>query len=235
MIRRSTKTIGFLMIGLIIAGCSKSSSPTSSSSTPPQLNHPTFTGPVTASDSLGATTAQGIALEIGLESSLATSFMTGHPTQNGNTWSWTSSSNGVTETWTGTVESDGSYQWALTFNGKTDTANYSNWVWIKGTTSKSGSTGSFSVNNTNTTNPYLEFSWTTASDSTVTATVQNLDSTGTVQSTINLINNPDKSGELDEYEGTSVLVFKATWQSNGSGNWQQLDPSTGTWYYSSWS
>lgn len=225
-----------LALALVVAGCSKSGSPTSSSSTPPKLNHPIFAGPNTTSDSSGATQADGVALEIGLYTAIASSFMTGQATQNGNTWSWLSSSGGVTETWSGTVATDGSYQWALTYNGSSDSANYTNWSYIKGTTSKDGSTGNFSVYITNTTDPQIEFNWTTGSNGTVTATIQNLDASGNIESTIKLINNPDKSGELDEYHGTSQLVFKAAWQSNGSGQWWEYDPSTGSVIYqSSWS
>jgi hypothetical protein len=139
-----------------------------------------------------------------------------------------------TEKWTGTIESNGDYQWSLVYNGATDSATYANWTYLNGTTSKDGKTGSWSVSYTNTTKTEIQFNWSTSTDSTVTATAQLLDTSGNVLETTTLINHPDKSGEVDLNQG-GVLIFKATWQSNGSGQWWEYNPSSGVQvYYSTW-
>ncbi len=224
-----------LMVAVLVAGCSKSN-PNSSSNTPPKLNHPNFAGPKTTSDSAGAAEANNVALQIGVYTAVASSFMVGQPTQNGNTFTWTLPlGTNFSEKWMGTTESNGDNQWTLVYNGTTDSATYNNWTYLTGTTSKDGKTGSWSVRYTNTTKSEVQFNWSTSSDSTVTAVAQILDTSGSVFETTTLINHPDLSGEVDLNQG-GILIYKVTWQSNGSGQWWEYDPSSGAQVYNStWS
>lgn len=235
MVKHLSRVGIVLMVAVLAASCSKSSNPSTSNNTPPTLSHPNFSGPNTTSDSAGALEAQSVALEIGVYTALASSFMVGQGTQNGSSWTWTVPVGAnFTEKWTGTIQSNGDYQWTLIFNGATDTLTYNNWTYLKGTTSKDGKTGSWTVYYTNTTKPQVQFSWSTSSDSTVTAVALVLDTSGNTLETTTLINHPDKSGEVDANEG-GILIFKATWLSNGSGQWWEYDPSSGVQvYYSTW-
>ena len=112
----------------------------------------------------------------------------------------------------------------------TDTLTYNNWTYLQGTTSSDGKTGNWTVYYSNTQKTEIQYNWSTSTSGTVTGIVQEFDTNGNLTEKISLVNNPDKSGEVDVYEGT-IPIFKATWVSNGSGEWWEYDPSTGAQIY----
>lgn len=233
---KALRSAGILvLLAFLAAGCSKKSSSSTEPTTPPQLTAPTFSGPNTQSDSVGAFEAQSYASGINLYTAFATSYMVGNGTQNGNTWTWSVSQGQFTATWSGTVESDGSYMWKLVFNGPTDSVTYNNWTYLQGTTSADGKTGNWTVYYDNTTNTAIRYDWTTDSNGNVTGDVKMYDTDGTTQlERITVVNNADNSGEVDFYTGT-VLTFKATWTSSGSGQWWDYDTSGTQTHHGTWS
>ncbi len=229
----------FLTAAVILYGCSKSSSTTNPpSSTAPTIPSVTFSGPTTTSSDQYAQMTKSYALMFNGLSSYFTAYQGLHAAQNGNTWSWTYSNpaTNFTGTLTVTQQSSGGYSWKLVLNGKesaTDTVTYNNWTAMTGTTSSDGKSGSWTIYNENTAIIAALYTWSTSSSGTLTGTLKSYSNTGTLEATITVTNNPDKSGEVDIYSGTT-LVFKATWIANGSGQWWTYDNSgtqtgTGTW------
>ena len=232
-------TIG-LAIALVAGGCNKkSSSPTSPQTTTPTFPLVTIKGPNTNSTDVYAQTTKATCSSV---SALTTpaflgALITVNPTQNGNTWTWTATEGTLSITSTATKQSDGSYTWSATLNGMDpqDSVVYNNWVALTGSSSADGKSGDFKSYNINVTTLEGDFIWTTNASGVLTATLQSYSSNGTtVTGKIVITNNTDNSGELDEYTGT-VLVFKSTWVTAGSGTWWTYDQSsgaqtgTGTW------
>lgn len=241
MRRRLVGLYAIVLAASFIGGCSKSSNGTNptgpGTTTAPHLATPTFTGPNTTSDSLGAIEAKSLSATMNFQVAFAESFQTGQAKQNGSTWSWTyhSSTSSFTATWSAVKQSDGSYSWSLVFNGQTDSVTYNNWTFLKGTTSSDGKSGNCTIYYSNTSSIGIQFNWTTASNGTVTGTVLVYNASGAVTEKVVITNNTDKSGEVDVYTGAQ-MTFKATWQSNGSGQWWEYDPSSGAQvYYGTWS
>lgn len=236
MLRYSKSAAVLAVIAFLAAGCSKSSSPTSSNNTPPKLTTPTFTGPNTKSDSAGAIEAGNFIAGVNFYAALAEGYLAGNPTQNGNTWTGTATQGQLTITWTATALSDTGYTWKVVFNGPTDSVTYNNWTFLQGTTSSDGKYGSFTLYQPNTTKILSLFSWSTDASGNVPVDIKQYSTDGvTLVEEIKITDNADKSGEMDLYTGT-VLTFKATWTSTGSGQWWDYDPSTGTQtYHGVWS
>ncbi|MHB8581445.1 MAG: hypothetical protein ACYDA4_16495, partial [Ignavibacteriaceae bacterium] len=162
-------------------------------------------------------------------SSYTTAFANMSAAQNGNTWTWTYKYNTLTETMTTTQNSDGSYSWKVVFNGQAssnDTVYYTNWTLLQGTTSADGKNGTWTIYYENTTIMLAEYNWNTSSGGVLTGTLKTYDNGDNVQSSINVVNNLDGSGSVEDYTGT-VLIFKSVWQANGSGQWWTYDSGTG--------
>jgi hypothetical protein len=220
-------------MALVAAGCSKSSSPTSpQTSSAPTFPLVTIKGPNTNSTNTYAQTTKATCASV---SALTTpaflgALITVNPTQSGNTWTWTATEATLSITSTATKQSDGSYTWSATLNGidPSDSVHYNNWVALTGSSSADGKSGDFKSYNVNATTLEGDFIWSTNASGVLTATLQSYSSNGsTVTGKLVITNNPDNSGELDEYTGT-VLVFKSTWVAAGTGSWWTYDSGTGT-------
>lgn len=235
------KSAGILAVmALLVAGCSKSSSPTSTSSTPPTLSAPVFKGPGTSADTtLVGQTVNGLATTFNAIASGYTQAFTqaGSPNQSGSTWTWNINGGPYTITFTAT-QSDTTYQWKYVINGTYEGATYTNWTAFEGSETASGANGDWTLYNDNSTTPLAKVDWTTDSQSNLTGTITGYDSTGTETGKYVFINNHDNSGEIDQYAagatGGEVMVLKVTWQSDGSGAWTEYDDQgnvigSGTW------
>ncbi|MGC8594563.1 MAG: hypothetical protein ACP5US_00665 [Candidatus Kryptoniota bacterium] len=167
--------------------------------------------------------------------SLYAPYFANNPQQSGSTWTWTvTEPPSLTATFTAAQQSDGSFVWKLVLNGKSssDTVTYNNWIALQGTSSADGKSGDWKVYKPNTTNLSGEFIWSTDNTGKLTGTMRSYSDTGTLDEYITIVNNPDGSGEIDEYNG-NALVFKAVWTSSGSGTWWTYNngtlTGTGTW------
>lgn len=227
-------TIG-LVIALVATGCNKSS--TNNPTSPQQTTAPTFPtvtlkGPNTnSSDTYAQLTKQTVAsVSVLTTPTFLSALILVNPTQSGNVWTWSATEGSLTITGTSTVQNNGGYVWSAKLNGldPSDSVTYNNWQALYGSSSADGKSGNFSSYDVNTTTLASTFVWATAADSVLTATLTSYDTNGTtVTGKIVIINNPDNSGELDEYSGTT-LVYKSVWVAAGSGTWTTYDSSTGT-------
>lgn len=233
-----------IIAGLLLVGCSKSTSP---GGTAPVLKAPTFAGPsstsATADTSQGAATAKQYA-------SLFNAYVTGYlgfytangGTQSGNTWTWTYTQiQGFTATWSATSSSNG-YNWKLVYNGTLTSGGssetFSNWTVLNGNETTDGKSGSWTLYYVNSTIAAYAVTWSTSSTGTLTGTIIVNDTTGAQVAKQVFTNNTDKSGELVVYEGPAsgaVQVLDVKWTSTGSGTWTSFDPTTGETNSGSWS
>ncbi|HTP79090.1 MAG TPA: hypothetical protein VMM57_01660 [Bacteroidota bacterium] len=234
---------GFTVLAIAVcsSGCSKnSSSPTSSTGTAPGIPSVTFVGPTTTSTDTYAELTTSYALSANAYSSaFFAGFAAGSAKDNGGVWTWTVTANGVTVTFTATKQSDGSYAWKWSVNG-TETGSgvtYNNWTFLNGTSSADGKSGEWKVYNDNATTLAADYVWAAGVNGSVTSetgTLSTYDATGSsVTAKLIVINRSDKTGEVDVYNN-AVLVFKATWVANGSGQWtvynsEGTQTGTGSW------
>lgn len=225
MIKALSRGWCILTAAVLVAGCSKSSSPTGPSGSAPKLNAPTFSGPTSTSAS--ADTSQGAQeakSKAELFSATAQGFLgyySGNATQSNNGWSWTYISGSFKATWTATSGSSG-YNWKLVYNGTLGSATYTEWTALDGYESTDGKSGNWNIYYTNTTVVAYQVSWSTDASGVLTGTVVINDSTGTMAYKDVFTSRPDKSGELKEYIGTS-LVWDVIWNSDGSGHYTEWD------------
>ncbi len=237
---KSLKSAGILaVLALLIAGCSKSSSPTSASSTPPDLTAPTFKGPGSTANSdtsLGAQTANQLATTFNAIASgySAVFAQAGSPSQSGNTWTWKVTEGQASITFTAT-QSDTTYQWKYVMNGTYQGTTYNNWTAFEGSETASGANGNWILYNENSTTPMSKVSWTTDGSGTLTGNIIGYDSTGTETDRYTFVNNKDNSGSLEEYTNGSTLALKVTWKSDGSGQWWEYDDQGGVVGSGTWS
>ncbi|MFZ1080389.1 MAG: hypothetical protein WAO19_00520 [Candidatus Kryptoniota bacterium] len=234
---RFLSRVGILVLAaMFVAGCSKSSS-TGNNSTAPALKAPTFAGPsstsTTADTSAGYLYASTYANIFTAYSESFTEYFVGTGTQSGNSWTWTETANGITGTWTATSTSSG-YNWSLVLNGSNGTTTYNNFTIVSGTESTNGSSGSWTLYYENETTAEFGVTWSTDANGVVTGTIVSNDSSGTAVQKDVITENPNKSGELKEYAGGTVLTWDIIWNANGSGSYTEWNTdgtveATGTW------
>ncbi len=219
---------GVLVFGA--AGCSKKSSPTApQSTTPPTFPTLVLKGPNTNStDTYAVKTKTDIAnLNSTVSSPYIALLLAVTPVHNGNTWTWTLAEGTFSITAVATTQTDSGNVWTVKLNGTApgDTVAYSNWTFLSGTSSADGKNGNFDTFEPNTTTLASTAVWTTSPSAQLVATLSAF-SQGTLAGKSIVTNNADGSGELDESAG-SILAFKSTWVSAGSGTWWTYDASTG--------
>ncbi len=208
---------------LFIAGCSKDSN--NPAGPGPQQDAPTvptasFQGPSTTSQDSHAQMAIGYATSMNALMSPVAAFG-GHTSVNaGNTYTWTYSAQGLTETFTATRQGDGSFTWSWVISGTDGTHNYgTGWTFWTGTTSADGKNGSWTFYEFGTTGKVADLVYSTDAGSVLTGTWQSYDTNGVVTAKWTVTNNPDNSGEVNIYSSGNRLSYRATWVANGSGSW----------------
>lgn len=120
----------------------------------------------------------------------------------------------------------------MVLNG-TDTsgATYNNFSAGRGTTSADGKSGTWDLYDSTSTSPLSELNWTTTNN-VLNGTLKSFQG-GSLGTQTVIVNNPDNSGQMTLYTGTT-LTFKAVWQPDGSGDWWTYGPNsvqtgTGNW------
>lgn len=228
-----------MVLAFLVAGCSKSSSPTGPAAKPPDLTAPTFKGPdltsASADTSYGAQFAGQLAATF---NAVATGYtgifaQAGSPSQSGSTWTWTINGGAYTITFTAT-QSDTTYKWKYVVDGTYNGFAYSKWTAFEGSETASGANGDWTLYNNGTTTPLSTVSWSTNSNGNLTGTIIGYDTTGAETDKYVFVNNKDNSGELEEYANGSTLIMKVTWTSSGTGAWSEYDDKgnligSGTW------
>ncbi len=233
---KSLRSIGLLLaLTVIVAGCSKSSSPTGSSGTSaPALTAPVFSGPdssATADTSQAAIVAMGAAATFNAISSGYVALFTGlSATQSGNSWTWSHSyTTGGKWTWTATSTSNG-YNWTLVENGTTPSGTYNNWTALSGYQSTDGKTGHWVIYSNGTTAVSDSVGWSTDVSGTVSGTIVIYNNSGVVNETmVYTSNKTTHTGTLVIYGGPALAPYKVwniAWTSSG-GTWTEYDPTNG--------
>lgn len=204
-----------LAFTVFVAGCGKEEeSPTEPPQDAPSIPSVRFKGPNTTSQDPYAQTAKTMAEFFSAVTSMWDAFRSLPATKEGNSWKWTYTAGGVTYTYTGTKQADGSVQWRYTMNG----GGYNNWTALEGSTSGDGKSGSFKAYEENSTRIDVEVSWSTSASNVLTGIWRDYEN-GVPDERLELINNPDGSGELKLYNRQNVLTLRIVWQANGSGEW----------------
>ncbi len=225
--------VTLLAFALVVSlgGCSKKADTVTGTGTQtqsPQIPAQHFSGPTTSSTDPYAQATITYATSINAMTSWSTAFSGLSATQNGNTWTWSYGTSAFTETYTATKLSDGSYSWKFVLNGQVDanSPNYNNKTLFEGTTSADGKSGTWKIYYDTSTTVLAQLDYSTDANGTVTGTYQEFDTDGTLSGKIIVTNNSDKSGEVQYFDKT-ILVYKSTWQANGSGTWYTYDSTTG--------
>ncbi|HTY37569.1 MAG TPA: hypothetical protein VMH23_10680 [Bacteroidota bacterium] len=226
----STILVSGLTILLIINGCTNS--PNGPGGSTPSVPSLSFSGPKTNSTDAKE---QSVASQVASMNAFAQQFLVVKnlaETEQGSTSTWKYATNGLTVTFTASEQADGSSRWTMVLNG-TDTSGtgYKNFTAGRGTIGGDGKSGTWDVYDTTSTTPVGELTWST-SNNVLTGTLKSFTS-GVLSAQTVVVNNPDHSGQLTLYDASS-LMFKAVWQSTGSGNWWTYDPNgaetgTGNW------
>jgi hypothetical protein len=233
--QNTLRSFTFLFLAAaLLAGCSKDdNSPSQTQPSPPSLPSVVFKGPSSTSNNAGLIALQTY---IANANSLAISivpfaFVT--PVYADGSWKWTLVNKTLTMALTAVPQVDNSNAWTLYFDGvdPADSVRYNHWLAVQGTTSADGKNGNGKAFAANTTVITNGFNWVTTNN-VLTGTLTPYVS-GAVSGQTVIINNPDNSGEFRMYMG-SVLIYKAAWQSNGSGTWWSYDlngvqTGTGGW------
>jgi hypothetical protein len=218
------KILAFVLIVLLTLciGCKKdessTTSPTTTTTTIPTV---TFKGP--SSSETHAQTANTYAQSMNGVMSASAAFSALPASTSGNVSTWSYSYGGLTETFTGKKQSDGSYTWTWVFNGSDGTHTYNNWTFWSGTTSADGKTGSWSFYEYGTTHSVEDLNYTTV-NGVLSGTWLIYNTSGVVASKIVIINNTDNSGEFDWYYDGTTLYEKVTWTASGTGTWATYNP-----------
>ncbi len=239
---RTLKIAGILATAaVLLAGCSKSSSPTSASSAnAPNLSAPVFKGPGTnaagADTSYGALTVNGLAATFSGVSAGYTALFTqaGTPKQSGSTWTWSINGSGYTITFSAT-KSDTTYQWTDIINGNYQGTSYSNWTAFAGAETESGSNGNWTLYNQNAKTMFAQVSWTTDASGNLTGDIVTYDSTGAQSGKYVFVNDKDNSGSLEQYTTGTNPILKVVWTSSGTGQWWEYDDQGDIIRSGSWS
>lgn len=158
--------------------------------------------------------------------------------QNGNTWSYEVTLQGITTKYQGVKNSDGSVLWTITWSSTNGSITYNNWKAYDAYATADGKNGYWRVYEENDTVRVGEYTWSTASNGTVAGTIS--DFTNGIEDERAVFNSrTDGSGELNIFATvtgvlTMVLKTNITWQANGSGSWTTYkndgtNEATGTW------
>ncbi|MEX1140277.1 MAG: hypothetical protein WEB33_12955 [Bacteroidota bacterium] len=220
MLKIRQSILMFVIAASVLAGCSKKS--TEPAETQPKFPVFTLTSPAAASDTCGGPAyAYVTQIRALLQSSAIFAIL---PGQNVNgVWTWQFPVDGMTIKLTSQLQSNGTYQWLLLWNG-TDTTTqvtYTNWKSLEGNSSADGKSGTMTIyDDTDPTSQtiLMSISWTTQASGTLEATIDYY-SGGDPSTRIILVSNANGSGEITEFTWTGAWVptgYHATWTGEGA-------------------
>jgi len=151
------------------------------------------------------------------------------PESSGNTHTWAIQIDSLAITVQATPLGEDQVEWVITVDGSYQGISYDQWVYMRGTASKDGSSGSWQIHEEGTTRVVATLEWQVDKQGVRKGNFFILE-TGVKYV---IVNNPDLSGRLTEYLN-DVKVFEAVWDSSGAGSWTSWDASgtltgSGTW------
>ncbi|MCK9409039.1 MAG: hypothetical protein WCX28_05745 [Bacteriovoracaceae bacterium] len=215
-----------LIVAVAMIGCKDEDSPTTPAQKPtsPQIS---FSGPNTQSDNQYANQAKASAQSFNSQGELFKAFAQLPGTQNGNVWTYSFTANGLTETITSELLSNGSYRWKIVFDGLYEdddtTITVQHWTAFEGTTTADGKTGSWVVYEYNSTVKQGELIW--ASDASGNETGTFITYThGVAEKKLEVVNNVNGTGKLIYYQtgatGPMYKYLEISWLADGTGTYQ---------------
>jgi len=148
-------------------------------------------------------------------------------TTDGPPWVYTWTEQGLTVTLTITIENN-QYHWVLTYSGSYEGTQYTNVKVVEAWQNMDGTSGSITLYDPETQSKAADWTWQKDDQGTVTIHFISYDD----QTEIILVQKADLSGSIEVKEN-SVLVFKATWNGDGTGQWWTYEngsvSGSGTW------
>ncbi|HEX2960397.1 MAG TPA: hypothetical protein VHO43_01310 [Ignavibacteriales bacterium] len=225
-----------LLFPVLITSCSQKDNNPESSENQDVVSLPglSFMGPNTASrDQYAAQTKSQISLANNYAQIISSPFTHSQPSKSGNTWNWIfEAGGGATESLTAVKNTDGTISWEMILNGNIYGKNYSSWKVLDGTTSADQKKGTWNIYDENAAIPAARLSWISDESGAVYATLTTY-SLSVLTGKKEIINRPDKSGELKVYGDNGIETFQAVWQSDGSGQWKSYtngqETAGGSW------
>ncbi|NUN68882.1 MAG: hypothetical protein HUU02_04130 [Bacteroidetes bacterium] len=219
-------TAAVVILALGLAGCSEEDSPTSSTPKKPTVPQASFSGPNTTSNNEFVQQAKFSSSFFNVYGEMFKSFATLPGTQNGNVWTYSETSNGLTVTVTTTLLSDGSYTWSIVMNGQyvddDTTVTVNNWKAFEGTSSADGKTGTWRMHDYNSSTPILDMNWATNAAGVESGSMSFYEK-GTIISQVDIVNNPNGSGSLTTFEKGTTALYKRMellWNPDGTGSYK---------------
>jgi hypothetical protein len=214
-------------IAFLLTGCKKDDNPLAATGDKPAVPSLTFKGPNTTSTDPMALTAKSFALQMNALSSPFAGIQDNPGTLNGNVWSYENTADGLTTKWTATINGDKSVTWQCILNGKKasipSSSNYNNWLAFEANSSVDGKSGYWKIYNENATTLAVQYTWSTAADVTISATIDVYD-TGAKLQTVEMTNKIDGSGTMKNYAKKSAgtafyLQLDLLWKADGTGSY----------------
>lgn len=126
-------------------------------------------------------------------------------------------------------QSDDTVEWIITVDGSNSTVSYNNWTAMEGNSNMSGTEGDWNIFYENSTVVLADFTWTVNSDDVRNGFLSLVD----LDTTYEIINNPDHSGSVVVKEGPAK-VYEAIWDGTGAGNWTRWDSQGSVLEAGSW-
>jgi hypothetical protein len=219
-----------LVFGLL--GCGPEAVDVLEDETLPAVPVVSFRGPQTASTHTEVQNVRATVDAMNGFNGYFIAFVSREPSTTGKTHVWTYTSGSMTLTLRATRQSSGEFLWELIRNGTDiDGSVYSNWKELEGTAERELRNARWVVFESNTTSRVADFEWTTNAGTLNGA--YKVYRSGSLVSQITVVNRADGSGEVNIFQ-SATLVYRATWQPNGTGQWWYYNPSSQVTSSGSW-
>ncbi|MGE5430895.1 MAG: hypothetical protein ACM3QX_07465 [Syntrophomonadaceae bacterium] len=232
--------LSFLILAFLAAGCSKKDdnpaapAVVTNPGTPPEVPNVGIKGPSSTSNDPFFLLAKSYFNSLGTFTYYSDMFRNVQAVYSDTGWVRKFLNGSITATLTSTRLADGSISWKLILNGTTDSVTYNNWLALEGVSSADGKSGTWKLFHQNTNLLTGDYSWQKNADSSITATIRDYNASGTIRTRIEATDKADNSGQVLVYFYTS-LSFKASWLSDGTGQWWTYDSSGNIRHQGTWS
>ena len=218
-------------IGLLFISCAEENSTEPEKTEAKQLNIKTIDVPAAmkqVSDPKASATVAYVSLTNGFQAYTALFQVPQGANSTGDKFTWTRGSLSITMYY----EEGDNLTWKLVFTGSEDGTTYDNWIAMEASQSADEKNGWMKIYEDNSTVVASEWSWTTDSNGKYSFVLKNND--GESLDKIEIISNPDLSGELYFYTD-NLLTSKTTWDKDGNGQWWEYDEEGNIVTSGSWS
>ncbi len=226
------KLLLFLLAGMFLASCSKKSPTEPANSEPTQLEIKKIEVPSGMKSSADPKAIQTVSLLNFVDTYKGLFQIPQTAVGDNGKFTWTRGNLSATMFQGNT---DGKISWKLVLNGTENGKTYNNWVALQAGQSTDQKSGWMKIYKENSTEVASKWTWTTDANGKYTFTM--VSNNTSVINKIEIISNPDHSGELDQYTN-NILTAKTIWDKDGNGQWWEYDEqgnitNSGSWKASS--